>query len=86
MGGAHGVNVELFHEQDVGEAGVVVDCFAHLLVVVVAVDAFHEYGFAVDEEFAVCDFNASKSEATTGVVYGMAIGVVKGDHEGIEIW
>lgn len=83
MCGTNGVNVEFFHEKDVVEIRLIIDRFAQAFVVVVSVDASHEHGLAVDEQFAVFDFYTPKPNPASGVFDSFAFGVVQGDNKTI---
>jgi len=56
VGGADGVDVELFHEFEILAHEGLGDVVAGFGIVVMTVDSFDQDGFAIDEELAVFDF------------------------------
>jgi len=81
--GTHGVEVELFHQADVGFHGGAADGLTGQVVVVVAVDALDHDGFAVDEQLAVTDLDLSEAEAAGGALFALRGG--QGDDQGVQM-
>ena len=85
MAGAHGVDIVLLHQADVGQHALFVDDVALELVVLVAVDAFEQNGLAVDQQLPVLQFNAAKTEFTAHYFLNGAAGTAQRERQLVQV-
>ena len=75
MAVAYRIDVELFHQFDVGQHGCFGDGFAELVVMLVPIDAFDQDGLAVDEQFAPFYFNGTEADFVRHGLDGLLVAI-----------
>jgi len=85
VAGAHGIEVELLHQPDVGDHALQGDGLAAPVVMLVAVDALEQHRLAVDQQGAPPDFHAPEADAQPPGVYRPAPGVMQGDDQRVQV-
>ena len=85
MRGANGVQVVLFHQQNIGPHGGERHGFAGLRMMVVAVGPFDFYGRAVDQENAVFDLDFPEAHFAGGGFEHFACGVLDCQEQSVQM-
>ncbi len=84
VGGAHSIDVELLHQNDVGQHRLFGDGLAEPVIVVVAVDALKEHRFAIDEQLPALNLNLSKANPAALYFQNLVVWIFQRKHQGVE--